>query len=286
MSYIVLACTGLDKPEGSVAREVALRLAEEAGAEIVCPVSLNRTPARYKKALAQNRVVVVDGCATQCAGRLAATAGVKPAQKMVVSQVAKRLGVVLRPELRLAPEALEFARGIVDEIGLTQAGASDEAPGDGEPGRAVEFEAASDFALVVHDKYEFRIPLEGYFFNSNDVWAQVAGNRARIGISDYMQQKLTDITYVGMPKIGATIAQFDEAATVESTKATFEVLSPVSGTVVAANAAVGDAPESINEDPYGAWIAELELSDWDEDLSLLSDGPAYAAEVERKAAED
>ena len=286
MSYIVLACPGLDKPEGSVAREVALRLAEEAGAEIVCPVSLNRTPARYKKALAQNRVVVVDGCATQCAGRLAATAGVKPAQKMVVSQVAKRLGVVLPPELRLAPEALEFARGIVDEIALTQAGASDEAPGDGEPGRAAGFEAASDFAVVVHDKYEFRIPLEGYFFNSNDVWAQVAGNRARIGISDYMQQKLTDITYVGMPKIGAAIAQFDEAATVESTKATFEVLSPVSGTVVATNAAVGDAPESINEDPYGAWIAELELSGWDEDLSLLSDGPAYAAEVERKAAED
>ena len=55
MSLVILACTGLDKPEGSVAREVAIRLAEEAGAEIVCPVVLNRTPARYKKALAENR---------------------------------------------------------------------------------------------------------------------------------------------------------------------------------------------------------------------------------------
>ncbi len=55
MNYVVLACTGLDKPEGSVAREVAIRLAEEAGAEIVCPVVLNRTPARYKKTLADKR---------------------------------------------------------------------------------------------------------------------------------------------------------------------------------------------------------------------------------------
>ena len=290
MSYIVLACTGLDKPEGSVTREVALRLAEEAGAEIVCPVSLNRTPARYKKALADKKVVVVDGCATQCAGRLATAAGVKPAQKIIVSQVVKQLGTALSSGLRLAPETLELARRIVDEITSAQTGVSGEARDDGGPAAEVDFEAASDaafdYVVVVHDKYQFRIPLKGYFFNSNDVWVQVAGNRARIGISDYMQQKLTDITYVGMPKIGATIAQFDEAGTVESTKATFEVLSPVSGTVVATNDAVGDAPESINEDPYGAWIAELELSDWDEDRTLLSDGPAYAAEVERKAAED
>ncbi len=74
MSYLVLACTGLDKPEGSVAREVAIRLAEEAGAEIVCPVVLNRTPARYKKKLADGPLIVVDGCATQCASKLAAAA--------------------------------------------------------------------------------------------------------------------------------------------------------------------------------------------------------------------
>ncbi len=75
MSIAILACTGLDKPEGSVAREVAIRLAEETGAEIICPVVLNRTPARYKKALAENQLIVVDGCATQCASKLAAAAG-------------------------------------------------------------------------------------------------------------------------------------------------------------------------------------------------------------------
>ena len=107
-----------------------------------------------------------------------------------------------------------------------------------------------------------------------------------MGISDYMQQRLTDITYIDPPKVGTTVEQFGEVGTVESTKATCEGVSPVSGTVVRVNEAVDDAPESINEDPYGAWIAELELSAWEEDRALLVDGLAYAADVERKAAEE
>ena len=67
MSYLVLACTGLDKPEGSVSPGGGPPSGRGGGAEIVCPVALNRTPARYKKALAEKQVVVVDGCATRCA---------------------------------------------------------------------------------------------------------------------------------------------------------------------------------------------------------------------------
>ena len=286
MTYVILACTGLDKPEGSVAREVAIRLAEEAGAEIVCPVVLNRTPSRYKKALAENRLVVVDGCATQCASRLAAAAQTKPVQKVVVSEVLKETGRALAPELRPGPNALELARSIADGIQAAEAAAAQKTAGGGESSMAPAFESPADVIVVVHDKYEFRIPSTGYFFNANDVWAQVAGTRARVGISDYMQQRLTDITYVEPPKKGAVIAQFDEAGTVESTKANFEIVSPVSGTVARINDAVTDAPESINEDPYGSWIVELELSAWDDDRILLVDGPAYAADVERKAAED
>jgi glycine cleavage system H protein len=285
MSYAILACTGLDKPEGSVAREVALLLAEETGAEIICPVVLNRTPARYKKALAENRLIVVDGCATQCATKLAAASGAKPVQKALVSEAVKGSGRTLEPELRLGPVALELARKIVDEIKAAEAAGSKKAKAASEAPAEVEFESASDFTVVVHDKYEFRIPVTGYFFNANDVWVQVTGSRARIGISDYLQQRLTDITYVDPPEIGATIEQFGEAGSVESAKAAFELVSPVSGTVVRINEAVGDVPESINADPYGSWIVELELTAWGEDRELLVDGPAYAADVEQKAAE-
>jgi glycine cleavage system H protein len=66
-------------------------------------VSLNRTPARYTKTLTENTVVVIDGCATQCAGRLAAAAGAKPSQKVVVTDMVKELGAPLPAELRLGP---------------------------------------------------------------------------------------------------------------------------------------------------------------------------------------
>ncbi len=289
MSLVILACTGLDKPEGSVAREVAIRLAEEAAAEIVCPVGLNRTPARYKKALAESSLIVVDGCATQCATKLAAAAEKKPSQKVVVSEVLKKSGRTLEPELRLSAESLALAQAIVEQITLAeaaeaaksqQAGAADAATAE------VMFKAPSDFIVVTHDKYQFRVPSRGFLFNENDVWAQVSGRRARVGISDYMQQRLTDISFVDPPAVGSTIEQFGEVGSVESTKASFDLISPVSGTVVRINEAVEDIPESINEDPYGSWIAELELTSWEEDQTLLIDGPAYAADVTRKAAED
>jgi glycine cleavage system H protein len=286
MSYLVLACTGLDKPEGSVAREVAIRLAEEAGAEIVCPVVLNRTPARYKKKLADTPLIVVDGCATQCAGKLAAAAKANVAGKVMVSEVLKGSGEALAPDLRLGPDARELARTIADDIQAAQTSRSKEEQAPEQALAEVEFKTPAGFTVITHDKYEFRIPQTAYFFNANDVWAQVAGSRARVGISDYMQQRLTDITYVDPPKLGAKIQQFDEVGTVESTKANFEVVSPVSGTVVRINEAVTDAPEQINEDPYGSWIVELELTAWEEDRGLLIDGPAYAAEVQRKAAEE
>jgi glycine cleavage system H protein len=294
MSIVILACTGLDKPEGSVAREVAIQLAEEAGADIVCPVVLNRTPARYTKTLSEARLVVVDGCATQCASRLAAAADKKPFHKVIVSDVLKKSGRALAPGLRLDADGVGLARQLVEEIKTTCTEGVVEAEKLQTRGVApaadtladAGFPAPSDFLVVVHDKYEFRIPADGFFFNENDVWVQVSGTKARVGISDYMQQRLTDISFVDPPKVGAVVEQFGEVGSVESTKATFELVSPVSGVVTRVNEAVEDEPESINEDPYGSWIAELELTSWEEDREFLVDGPAYAAEVQRKAAEE
>ena len=151
-----------------------------------------------------------------------------------------------------------------------------------------DFAPPQDHLEVAHDKFLFKIPAAGFFFNENDVWVQVSadGSRARIGISDFAQQQLTDITFVGPPTIGAEVEQFGEVGYVESAKATLELVSPVSGRVVAVNAALSDAPETVNQDPYGkGWIAELELRDFAADRELLIDGPAYAEIVEKKAAE-
>ena len=97
---------------------------------------------------------------------------------------------------------------------------------------------------------------------------------------------MTDISFVGLPAVGAEVDQFGEVGYVESAKATLELVSPVSGRVVAVNSALSDAPETINQDAYGkGWIAELELRDFSADRELLIDGSAYAEIITKKAGE-
>jgi glycine cleavage system H protein len=130
----------------------------------------------------------------------------------------------------------------------------------------------------------YLIPVFFFIFNQNDCYAHISEGVARIGISDYMQESLTDIGFFEPPEVGTQVEQFGEAGTVESAKAIFEIISPVSGTIVAVNTAVVDNTGLINQDPYGAgWLVEIKLSNFEQDRELLLDGPAYAETVKRKA---
>jgi glycine cleavage system H protein len=281
MKRAILSCNGLDKPEGSVAREVAIRGADATGAEIICPVLLNRAPARYRKALSESPLIVVDGCSTRCATKLAARLEAKVERKLLVSDAVKAAGEPLESTLSLGPKGLALAQAIVDELvsKLNAPAVAAEPTG--------EFETPTEYLVVAHDKFEFRIPVVDYMFNENDVWARVLDGVARVGISDYMQQKLTDINYFDAPRIDAAVEQFGELGSLESAKAVFEIVSPVSGAVTAVNQAVIDNPALINEDPYGAgWLVEVKLAAWPQDQELLVDAPAYAEIVKRKAAEE
>ena len=104
MKHAILACNGLDKPEGSVAREVAIRAAEATESEIICPVLLNRAPARYKKVLADRSLIVVDGCSTRCATKLATGLGAKVERKALVSDAVKASGKPLGSHSQAAVE--------------------------------------------------------------------------------------------------------------------------------------------------------------------------------------
>lgn len=148
------------------------------------------------------------------------------------------------------------------------------------------FGSPSQFLTVTYDKFVFKIPARDYLFNENDCWVTVVGNRARVGVSDFVQQSLTDIVYFEPAEVGRRIEQFDEVGSIESGKSMMDVISPVSGRIVAVNTLLADSPELANEDPYGrGWIAEIELADLDSDKELLLDADAYSAIVERKAAE-
>ena len=112
-------------------------------------------------------------------------------------------------------------------------------------------------------------------YTSSHEWLLDLGNGTyRIGLSDYAQSSLGDIVFIDLPQPGDTVTAETSLGDVESVKAVSEVLSPVSGTVTATNEALSSAPESINADPYGAWLIEVEnVSAFAE----LMDAAAYEA---------
>lgn len=95
-------------------------------------------------------------------------------------------------------------------------------------------------------------------YSDDHEWARREGQHVRIGISDYAQDRLGDITFVELPEVGEVLSQGDEFGTVESTKAASETLIPISGEVVAVNKALEDSPGLINQDPYGnGWMIRV-----------------------------
>jgi len=277
--YAILPCNGLDKAQGPLSREVALAVAEETGGEIICPVLLNNSSPRYEKLLGELPLLVIDGCGTKCASKLAANLNLKVDRKVLIADEMKTS--VLKPEEGLSPGpvGLEFARAVATLI-------SEDMPEEAVEDATSLFSAPVSYATFTHEKYIFRVPQDGFFFNENDCWVRVSGNRARVGVSDYVQQNLTDMTYFEPPKVGQAVEQFDEIGTIESVKSSMDLISPVGGMVVAINNALIANPEIINEDPYeNGWVAELELTDLESDRELLLDCPAYLELVKKKAAE-
>jgi glycine cleavage system H protein len=117
------------------------------------------------------------------------------------------------------------------------------------------------------------------YFTEDHEWVDVDGDIGTVGISEYAQSQLGDIVFVEVPEAGKEVAKGDEAAVVESVKAASDVYSPVSGTVLEGNAALGDNPGLVNEGPEGeGWFFKLTLSD-PEELKGLMDETAYAAFV-------
>ena len=115
----------------------------------------------------------------------------------------------------------------------------------------------------------------GLLYSSDHEWVKVANGKATIGITDFAQDQLGDVVFVEVPEVGTELAAGGGLSTIESVKAVSDVYSPVSGKVVEANDGLTDAPQTINEDAYGAgWIAVIELSD-ESELKDLLDAAAY-----------
>lgn len=119
---------------------------------------------------------------------------------------------------------------------------------------------------------------EDLLYTSDHEWVRVEGERARVGITDFAQDALGDVVYVGLPNVGDEVTAGAVCGEVESTKSVSEIYAPVTGTIVEVNSAVADSPEQVNEDPYGdGWMFVIEPSSGD--TSHLLAAAAYLAEI-------
>ena len=116
--------------------------------------------------------------------------------------------------------------------------------------------------------------LEGLKYSESHEWVKVEGNVAYIGVSDFAQKEMGDITYVDLPAEGDEVVAGEEFGALESVKAASDLYSPVSGVVVAVNGELEDTPEKVNEDAYAAWIIKVEMSNPSE-VDALMDAAAY-----------
>ena len=109
----------------------------------------------------------------------------------------------------------------------------------------------------------------GFKYTKDHEWIDIAGDRGKVGITDYAQQQLGDVVYVELPEVGVKLKQGQSFGTIESVKAVSELYSPVSGEVAEINSALKDKPETVNSDPHGNWMIVIKLTNPGETGGLL-----------------
>lgn len=145
----------------------------------------------------------------------------------------------------------------------------------------------TEFLKTTVDKFTFKVATDR-FYNDEGMWALVEeGGRARIGLSDFLQQRSGDVAFAEIKQEGTSLTAGDEIAIIETIKVNIELDSPLSGEVVEINPAMELEPEYINQDPYGSgWLAVIETVDWENESLKLHDPQAYFVLMKNQAEEE
>ncbi len=118
--------------------------------------------------------------------------------------------------------------------------------------------------------------IDGFYYSKEHEYVKIEGDLATIGITDYAQNALHEITYVEIKDVGTTLSVNEDCGLVESMKASSDIITPVGGEIVEVNAELEDAPEVVNESPYEkGWLFKIKPSNLDDDLKGLMDSKAY-----------
>lgn len=143
----------------------------------------------------------------------------------------------------------------------------------------------TEFLETTIDKFTFRVD-PSCLYSGEGVWVRLEDGQAKLGLSDFLQQRSGDIAFADVKPVGTVLACDDEFASIETVKVNVMLASPVSGKIVSANPALEMKPELINQDPFGeGWVCKVELSDWGADSRQLLDAAAYFEKMKHDAEE-
>jgi glycine cleavage system H protein len=143
-----------------------------------------------------------------------------------------------------------------------------------------------EFLETTVDKFTFRVAIDRLYTDGH-LWIKLEGNLARIGLSDYLQQTSGDVAFADLELEGTQLAPGDDLASIETIKANLVLPSPISGVIKEINPWLEDAPELVNQDPYGeGWLALVEATDWQVDQANLLDPETYYEMMKAEAQEE
>ncbi|MEN6561532.1 MAG: glycine cleavage system protein H [Acidobacteriota bacterium] len=133
------------------------------------------------------------------------------------------------------------------------------------------------------DKFRFRFPAD-LFYSEAGVWVRFEGTRARIGLSDFTQQRNGDVAFAEPKGVGTRVRSGDEVAVVETIKVNLSIPAPLTGRIVEVNGGLLSSPELVNQDPYGqGWLAVLEVEDPEAARGALEPAAVYMALAKSQA---
>ena len=267
MKY-VLPCAGYDRPGGKISRLVAEHVLLVDPSIIIGSIGAlsSERPGEIKD-LRSSTVVCIDGCSVKCASKMVEKYNTREFESIEISSL---------PDL----EKLETGEKVTTVAGMilefwTAELASIVKTADAE-------QSEGDFLTEVIDKFILRVK-NGLLYSDNDFWVQREGDLVRIGLSDLLQQMVSDVYFVELAEIGTHVEFGDELGSFESSKIAMEIISPLSGTVIEKNNLLEDNPEFVNEYPYEkGWLYVIQPDDSSE-LDLLKTADEYLAYGVEKA---
>ncbi len=143
-----------------------------------------------------------------------------------------------------------------------------------------------EFLETTYDKFVFTVKM-GNLYSRHDFWAAIDGNAATLGLTDFLQKSKGDVAFLETVEPGFMVKQGEELGKIETIKATFGIVSPLTGKVIEVNPEMESSPFLINQDPYGdGWIYKIELTDLERDHGELLNAQDYFELMKEKLQEE